>query len=261
MIGQATATLERVPRRWFQRFWGAPYIHTRQDWAVTWPRLAGLPPENLIVLDAGCGSGRWTLELAARRPAWFVIGLDREAEQLRLAEHRRRELGLGNAAFVRSEFEQFGASGAFDIVLSICSAHYLPAVGRGPELFRWFRRCLKPGGRLILYGPRRTTEAPFVSWLPGLVWHDVFSADQLSRLCQQGGLQVESLGGRLGPLGTAVKQLDHWVTHGRPRWAFRSILYPIQLLCSRLDLLLLPADGQPSLMWLLVARADPHASR
>src|SRR5690348_7193228 len=117
MVGQATAAMEPAPRRWLQRVWGLPYIHARQDWSVAWPALAAMPREGIRLLDAGCGRGRWALELAARRPGWQVIGLDRDAAALRLAESARRKLRLDNLSFVQGDFVDFRSLPVFDVVL------------------------------------------------------------------------------------------------------------------------------------------------
>jgi SAM-dependent methyltransferase len=207
------------------------------------------------VLDAGCGGGRWTLELAARRPAWFVIGLDRDPDALTAAERGRRRLGLTNVAFVRSDFREFHASPKCDVVLSVCSAHYLAAAGEGREVFGCFQRCLKPGGRLLLYGPRRAQEAPFASWLPPLRWHDVFSSDDLLQLCRCSRLRVERLSGCVGRSGTLAKQLDA-LANGRARKVLLATgLYAIEWVCVLIDNRGTPAP-EPSLMWLLVASAE-----
>jgi SAM-dependent methyltransferase len=253
MIGRATSALQPAPRRWLQRWWGYPYLHARQDWHAVWPLLAGLPRQGLTILDAGCGPGRWTLELAARRPGWFLVGVDRSLDALRVAEHGRQRLRLSNVAFVRARFGELRLLSRFDVVLSVCSAHYLGSVGGGPDLFRWFSRSLTPGGRLILYGPRRSDEAPFVSWLPRFTWPPVFSEAELREHCRQGRLEVTLLEGRVRRQGTAAKQL-YALADGKRRWVLAG-LYPLAWLCDFADRLHPAVTREASLMWLLVARS------
>jgi SAM-dependent methyltransferase len=255
MSGQATAALAPVPRRWVQRLWGHPYVQQRQDWSILWPALAQLPRRGIRLLDAGCGTGHWSLELAARRPGWFVVGLDRCRQALAVAEQARQRLGLANASFLQADFAEFRTRPAFDVVLSVCSAHYAVRDGTGQSAFEGFRACLKPGGHLVLYTSRMRCEAPFVTWLPRWSWHDVCSADQLVRLCADSALDVEYLGGRIGRLGTAAKQLDQIASGGWRRLMLASGLYAIQLALASLDLRWGDTGNRRSLMWLLVARA------
>jgi SAM-dependent methyltransferase len=259
VLGQAAAALERGPKRWFQQIWGYPYLHTRQDWQALWPSLVGLTQKRLVLLDAGCGPGRWSIELASRRPNWFVVGVDQNVEFLRQAERARRHLGLTNLVFVRAEFTALQTLACFDVVLSVHSAHYLAEAGLGPAEFAAFERCLKPGGRLILYGPRTASEAPWVAWLPKPGWHRVFSSAELRRLCAMNHLIVEQLQGRLGALGAIAKQLD-WALSGKARKiALYAGLLWLERLLSALDRLSARSEKESSLYWLLVARATRDA--
>jgi SAM-dependent methyltransferase len=252
MIGRFTADLEPWPRRWlFHLLGGCPDVGTRQKWRALWPHLATLPTTPLTILDAGCGNGRWTLELAALRPQWRIIGMDRTATCLREADAARRHLGVRNAAFIRGDFEAFPCRAAFDVVLSVTSAHYLATLGRGPQLFAQFRSWLRPGGRLLALIPRRREETPFVPWLPRPEWHPVFSAADVRELCDGAGLDVELLRATVGRPGVLARQLG-WYREGHPRLLAAS--YPVERLLTFVDVARPPTERDPALLWTLIAR-------
>jgi SAM-dependent methyltransferase len=218
-----------------------------------WPELSRLPHHGLRILDAGCGNGAWTLELAARRPGWQLVGVDYDRESLSSADESRRQLGLENVSFVESEFLAFRDNQRFDVVLSVCSSHYLAQIGQGPELFRSIHAWLKPDGLLFLLALRRAEGASTTvigAQLPG--WR-VFSRGDLQTLCASSGLTIRRLTGRLGPLAKWVKRLD-WACEGRLRF-LNLVLYPAECGITFLDARI-NYGTQSTLMWLLVATAS-----
>ena len=255
MLGQATASLERFPRRSLQRFWGVSDINARQKWRAVWLWLSTLPSNPLRLLDAGCGTGSWSLELAARRRRWTILGLDRQSESLEIAEARRTKLGLNNVSFVEADFMGFRPHERFDVILSVLSAHYLVEAGSGPVLFREFSSWLKPDGLLILLGPRRRAEMPTSRLLPPLVAHSVFGRDELDSLCRSSGLIPEEIRPIIGRLGTLAKQISKM---GRvDSTLIRTATYPLQL---TLDLLDGGSMKRRSAAWLVVAKKNADYS-
>ena len=255
MIGQATSLLAPRSRRWLQRVWGCPEIHTRQKWLAVWPSLARLPEKGIRLLDAGCGSGLWALELAARRPGWTIVGVDFSESAIRSAEEARQRLGLTNVAFLNADFIEFEPKQPFDAMLSVLSAHYLAEANQGEELFHRFRSWLKPDGRLFLLGPRRKGEAPLIPWLAQPPWHEVFSAQQLADLCSVSAFSVDSLRGYVGRLGTLAKQIS-WAAERRSA-LLAAGLYPLQWLMGSIGARTGSDSKQPTMLWLLIARAAP----
>ncbi len=94
-----------------------------------------------IVLDLGCGTGNYTVELFKR--SFKVIGCDVSKEMLRIAKNKLPEVVLIRANAYKLPFKK----DSFDIVLSITMFEFI----KNPEeILKEVYRILKPGGKFIL---------------------------------------------------------------------------------------------------------------
>lgn len=104
-------------------------------------KVLELGRKDTIALDAGCGSGGFTLRMAPhfRR----IIGIDSSVERLKQAQAEQQAQGTGNAQFELREAEQSGfAPATFEVVYS----------RRGPTPYSEFHRILKAGGHVLHIG-------------------------------------------------------------------------------------------------------------
>ena len=95
-----------------------------------------------VAVDAGCGSGRVTAELAERLPRGRVIAVDGSEA---MVEKARERLG-GRADYLVSDLVELQLEEPVDLVLSTATLHWIQDHDR---LFRQLRAVLKPGGRLV----------------------------------------------------------------------------------------------------------------
>jgi cytosine/adenosine deaminase-related metal-dependent hydrolase/SAM-dependent methyltransferase len=162
--------------------------------------LGSLIPDlrGRVVVDAGCGSGRW-LERLADRGADRMVGIDSSPEMLACAAARqtRAELFLGSC-----ERLPLGGSVA-DFVLSSFVIGYLSSLSQfAAEL----RRVLVPGGRVLISDLHPATALRYD-------WRRSFST-------RQGKFAVES---RFWPVEAVVNSLKsegfRLVTHIDPCFA------------------------------------------
>jgi trans-aconitate 2-methyltransferase len=95
-----------------------------------------------VAIDAGCGSGRVTAELADRLPDGRVIAVDGSAAMVEKAKER-----LGDrASYLVSDLVELELDEPADLVFSTATFHWIPD---HEALFRRMRAALKPGGRLV----------------------------------------------------------------------------------------------------------------
>jgi trans-aconitate 2-methyltransferase len=98
------------------------------------------------VMDAGCGSGRVTEQLAERLPRGRVIALDGSAAMVEGARARLARFGDRIEYVVADLGRPLPIDGLVDAVLSTATFHWVPD---HDALFRHLAAVTRPGGRLV----------------------------------------------------------------------------------------------------------------
>ncbi len=106
---------------------------------------------NGVVLDAGCGAGRFIPELFHNRDSRQVVGLDLSGKQLELAKEYlcdkpyRDRVQLVHSAV--ENCDSYFEPNSVDMVLALNVMHLVPGLEKA---MREYNRILKPDGRLIV---------------------------------------------------------------------------------------------------------------
>jgi ubiquinone/menaquinone biosynthesis C-methylase UbiE len=106
-----------------------------------------------IIVDVGCGEGRYALPLARRLGATGTLyALDLWEEGLTALAARARQEGLHNLRVIHQDAGHPWPlpADSVDLVLMATVLHDLVEAGTAPGALRETARCLKPGGRLVL---------------------------------------------------------------------------------------------------------------
>jgi trans-aconitate 2-methyltransferase len=101
---------------------------------------------NERVLDAGCGSGRVTEQLAERLPHGTVVALDGSAAMIEAAADRLARFGERIEYVVADLGAPLPRVGPVDAVFSTATFHWVPD---HDALFRGLAAVTRPGGRLV----------------------------------------------------------------------------------------------------------------
>ncbi|HBG46663.1 MAG TPA: ubiquinone biosynthesis protein UbiE [Deltaproteobacteria bacterium] len=126
---------------WYETPLGKTSDRLEQDLVLS---MAGVK-EGEQVLDAGCGTGRYSIELAKRGA--IVTGLDASSEMLEWARAKAGKAGL-KINFIKADERNVPfPDGHFDLVLSVCMLCFVRE--REAALLE-MKRGLRPGGRVII---------------------------------------------------------------------------------------------------------------
>ena len=124
-------------------------LQAATDEIVSWLRREGLLGPDRLVVEIGCGIGRFLRALAPEVEA--VVGLD--VSGVMCAEARDRTRGLDNVVVLQTPGRDLSMidAAAADLVLAVDSFPYLVSAGLAEAHLREAARVLVPGGWLIVF--------------------------------------------------------------------------------------------------------------
>jgi cyclopropane fatty-acyl-phospholipid synthase-like methyltransferase len=152
-------------------------------------------PDDGPVLDIGCGFGLFSLYYAATGPRRFLRGIDLNARRIAMARRAAARLGLDNVAYEEGDARAFKADTGVGAAYMLDIVHHV-APETVPPLLRRLRRCLMPGG-VLLVKDVDTRPAPkrWFTWVldkamaPSAPVH-YWSAHALAGALEDAGFQV-----------------------------------------------------------------------
>jgi 2-polyprenyl-3-methyl-5-hydroxy-6-metoxy-1,4-benzoquinol methylase len=152
-------------------------------------------PANGDVLDIGCGFGLFSLYYAATSPRRIVRGLDLDARRIALARRAAARLGIDNVEYAQGDARDFKGDTEFAAAYMLDIVHHVPPA-TVPPLLAQLRRCLPPGGRLLVKDvDTRPAPKRWFTWAldrvmaPRTPVH-YWSADELTAALRRAGFAV-----------------------------------------------------------------------
>ncbi|SRR6266480_1236811 len=171
-----------------------------------------------VVLDAGCGEGRFTW-LASHLGARQVVAVDYSHEAL-----ARAKAGTGNppnCSFVRADIMRLPFRRVFDYVISLGVLHHTPSTAAA---YRSVVRHLKPAGYVTIFVYGRWT-LPLVIW-PLRCLTLKMDSSRVLRFCYDWGFGYEPAHRPRLPLGRFLRTLGRLDVLGMGRVTFEGLTTP-----------------------------------
>ena len=228
----------RVGRQFFYRFFPSAFVSAYIRTLYLKKFVQTITFSN--VLDAGCGTGLFTLFLASRFPRAQFTGYDLSRDDLEHGRAEAQQKGLGNVSFEVQDLMSLAENEKFDFIFSIdCLEHILG----NQKVVANLARALAPGG--ILYVampcekihrflfPKRYFEA-YTRWASGEHIGDQYTCDELVAIFRSLGLTILQAQYTFGFWGKLAWELD-MLTDSRPR--LKRLLLPFLFSIGALDTL------------------------
>lgn len=143
---------------WRDRYYESGYL---QRWHLSPPspaqlaeaqaflELAGIG-NNALILDLGCGHGRYSIGLA--RVGARVVSLDASRALLQRAQSHARD-GAPPIRWVRGDMRRLPLRAVFDLVIMIDAFGYFDTEAEDIACLHGIRGVLRPGGALLMRNP------------------------------------------------------------------------------------------------------------
>jgi len=228
MIGDELALAPTIGalERLYIRLMGVPVNGLRIRLRRILPHCTGQPDK---ILDAGCGRGVFTFELAKKFSTATVVGVDMDQTQLATNRAIAQKAGLANIDFRCQDVANLPYREEFDLVLSVDNLEHIADDHRA---LHGLARALRPGGRLVLHVPgaeRRWFLFRFREnfSVPGH-FRPGYSRERIAGMVTAAGLQIEKIFYTYGWLETVSNNISYAITRAeaknRPLYA---LLFPL----------------------------------
>jgi SAM-dependent methyltransferase len=218
------------------------------------------------ILDAGCGSGVFSFELAKQHPEAQVTGVELEPDLVARANEMARCASLENVRFEQGDVTKLDFDGEFDLVVSVDNfEHVEDDIGA----MRTLLQALRPGGRLVAHVPgyerrwillRRRVNFD----VPGHV-RPGYRAEQLVARLREAGFEVTSHQYTYGAIETFTNNISYLITGADQRRKMQyAAVFPVLLAVSYLGKFSKPRWGAGVLATArrpVAAPKDPSGSR
>ena len=222
--------------------WGVPVNGLRIRLRRVLPATRG---KYRRILDAGCGRGVFTLELAKQHPEATVVGVDIEPGLVERANYIAHRAGVKNCRFEVADVIHLPHLEQFDLVVSVDNLEHIE---QDVEALKALYRALTPSGTLVIHVP-----GYYRRWLlfgrrvnfdvPGHV-RPGYTAEQLVEKLKLANFDVVEYHYTYGLLETFTNNISYMLTGAEQRnKLLYSLVFPFLLALSYLGKFSKPAWG------------------
>lgn len=201
---------------------GAPIVGLR----IRLRRIKKLWPDKASnILDAGCGRGIISREMARTYKSTHITALDANQDVQDRNTLLARKMGLSNCEFIVADVTQYKSESAFDFILSVDNLEH---VKEDEQVLQNFFMSMKPGGVLVVHVPHFYRRWPVFKWtenfdVPEHVRPGYHLAEIKERV-ERAGFVISKEGFGYGFIENLMNNLSYMITGAREK---RKLLYAL----------------------------------
>lgn len=201
-----TGLLERL----YIKLFGVPINGLRIRLRRILPHISG---QFNTILDAGCGRGVFSFEIAKMLPDSYVLGVDMDEKQLEINRYIAAKAKIKNVDFSKADINKLSFNEDFDLVLSVDNLEH---IADDHKALIKLHAAVKKGGRLVLHVPANERRWFIFTFqtnfdVPGH-FRPGYSREEIKNKVQNVGFKVIHCQYTYGFLENLSNNFSYWIT-------------------------------------------------
>ncbi len=188
------------------------------------------------ILDAGCGQGIFTFEIARRFPHAHITGVDIDQPLLQRNRTIAQKRGYTHCSFEEQDLTRMSYHNQFDLLLNVDNLEHIE---EDLAVLQRFHQALKPGGELILHVPGYYRRWFFFRWKVNFDieghYRPGYHREELEDKLKQSRFEILESYYTYGWLETITNNISYKITGARmKRKTLYALVFPVLLFFSYL---------------------------
>jgi SAM-dependent methyltransferase len=175
--------------------------------------LPMITPRYKNILDAGCGPGVFTFELARRLPESKVTGIDILDGLLEDDRVIAQKIGLPNCFFRKVDITNMTLENEFDLVLSVDNLEH---IDNDEHALKMFYKSLMKDGEMILHVPGLYRRWMFFKWKENFFveghFRPGYTLDEITEKVKRAGFEIKEAYYTYGWIETVTNNISFVIT-------------------------------------------------
>ena len=181
------------------------------------------------ILDAGCGPGVFTFEMAKRFPESNVTGVDIEDSLLVTNTQIAENLTLDNCRFEHIDLTDMEECERFDLILSVDNLEHIED---DDNALRRFYQALTDGGELIIHVPGYERRWFIFGWAVNILieghYRPGYTKGQLTKKLNDAGFKIREIYYTYGWIETISNNISYSISKGEMKnKIFYAMIFPL----------------------------------
>ncbi len=239
MLGTEQAVLESSwVRSLFYRVFGNAHMGERIRAANVRKALRSNDLSGCAILDAGCGTGVLSFDLAQKFPEARIVSIDLDSKLIQRTKIVIAKRKIKNVNFDFKDILHLDKTELFNLIMFI---DLLEHIEDDVKAIRNMSNSMKKGGILILHVPQKFQRHPVRSmeW-KGHHVREGYTIQEIVKLLEGENLQISKIWNTFGVYGAIADEIEYLLWKIKPIWL---LSLPFLLLFAWFDILFKHSRG------------------